>query len=69
MITNNDNILAQISINNKIADHESIDIFIYNESISNKKISEVCIFKYTGMSQIPIRMVLIPNMQFRSIFF
>ena len=29
VITNNDYSLAQININNKIADHETIDIHIY----------------------------------------
>ena len=37
MITNNDNILAQIIIHNKIVNHESTDIFIHNESVANKK--------------------------------
>ena len=37
VITINDNILVQININNKIADHESIEIFIHNKNVAYKR--------------------------------
>lgn len=47
IITNNESITAESNVNNKIADHESIDIFIECDNIEHEnQVKEITLFKY-----------------------
>lgn len=47
IITNNEAITAECNVNNKIADHESIDIFIECDNIEHEnQVKEITLFKY-----------------------